>query len=690
MDLVQSSALLAAFVNLAVAIAILLRDRRRRLYVRFALLALNLCLWHTASFFHWGFHFEGAAQVRFAAGAFVPASVLSVFSLLVPVRSAALGPLKRTIGAVGVLLAALALTPYFQYKWADALAATYATASLFLTFQIVWRQSRSVVDRTDRVRLRTLVIGAALAALFGAADVFQTTVWLPLLGHVSVAIYMYFLYQTIITYRLIDLVELIAKAAVLGTLTLILAALFQLLLFWVGTGSGQFLFNAFIASFVILILYDQIRTWVEDRTIRLLFRERQAMNDLVEAMVTRLRSTLDVHQAVDLALDGLYNDRKLTHVSVYLVRNNEVGFGLTSHRGPKPPNAIDAESYRALFGEVVRQRVPLLRETFEQRLVPDTETAASSEAERSRATEILATYAELGASVVLPLVSGTEVLGLLCLGDAKMPAGFPADEIALAILVADQLAVTVENSAELERLRERDRLAALGEMSAGLAHEIRNPLGAIKGAAQVLEGGQVPPPMRELLSVIREETERLAGVVSQFLEYARPLKPALMPTDVNQAINRTLVLFNEERRQEAVEIRADLARDLPLVNSDADQLRQVFWNLLRNAVEAFVDGRGLIRLQTRVVSSPRGNRDMVEVRVIDNGPGIDAESQRRMFVPFFTTKAKGTGLGLAICQRIVTSHGGSIELSSKPGAGSTFMLRFPVLEKKPVVAKEGE
>lgn len=681
MDLVQSSALLAAFVNLAVAIAILLRDRRRRLYVRFALLALNLCLWHTASFFHWGFHSEAAAQVRFAAGVFVPASVLSVFSLLVPVRSPALGPLKRTIGFAGVGIAALALTPYFQRQWADALAATYAAASLFVTFQIVWRQSRKVVDRTDRVRLRTLVIGAALAAIFGAADVFQSTLWLPLLGHVSVAIYMYFLYQTIITYRLIDLVELIAKAAVLGTLTIILAALFQLLLYWVGTGRGQFLFNAFIASFVILILYDQIRTWVEDRTIRLLFRERQAMNLLVSAMVTRLRSTLDVRQGVDLALDGLYNDRKLTHVSVYLVRDNEVGFSLLSHRGPKPPNAIDAESYRALFGEIIRQKVPLLRENFERKLVPDPETPPASEAERMRATEILSTYAELGATVVLPMVSGTEVLGLLCLGDAKMPMGFPADEIALAIQVADQLAVAVENSAEFERLRERDRLAALGEMSAGLAHEIRNPLGAIKGAAQVLMTDRFPPESRELLSVIQEEVERLANVVSQFLEYARPLKPALSPTDVNQAISRTLVLFNEERRPDPFEIRTDLAVELPAINSDADQLRQVLWNLLRNAVESFTEGKGSIDISTRVVSSARGNRDIVEIRIRDNGPGIEAENQRRLFVPFFTTKAKGTGLGLAICQRIVTSHGGRIDLVSRMGVGSTFVMRFPALRK---------
>lgn len=677
MDLNQSSALLAAFVNLAVCIAILLRDRQRRLFVRFAILALNLCVWHTASFIFRAFASPASLQLRFAAGALVPVSILSVFTSLISVRSKVVEPLKRTVLVASLLIASLSLTPWFEKPWADAAAATVAAVSIFATFQLVWYRSRSAQQRTDKLRLRTLVIGGAATSLLSVGDSFGSGPF-PTIAHISIAIYMYFLYQTIITYRLIDLAELIAKGSVVIALTVILGALFELLLFWVGTGRGQFFFNSFIASFVILILYDQIRPWIEVRTIRLMFRERDAFNQTVVELLPRLRATIDLREVIDTALDALYNSRRLTHAAVYLIRDQELGFTLVSYRGPKPPPAIDPESNGAFFGEALRQKVPLLKENFEHKLNVDPEAAEPvSEAERARAGEVLTTFNELGTQVVLPLISNGEAIGLLCLGDARVQSGFPADEIALAYQVADQIAVSAENSAEFERVRERDRLAALGEMSAGLAHEIRNPLGAIQGAAQVLQPNQFPEETRELLSVIVEEVARLNNVVSQFLEYARPNKSALQPTDLNHVVQRTLTLFAEEEKSAAVVITTSLAPGLPSVMSDAEHLRQVLFNLLLNAVEAFDGAAGRIEVSTRTFQLSRGAKSVVELRVRDNGPGIDQDNLRRIFVPFFTTKAKGTGLGLAICQRIITAQGGRMEVQSRPNAGTTFVVRLP-------------
>jgi signal transduction histidine kinase len=678
LDLRQSSALLAAFVTLAVAISILLRDRRR-VYVRFAILALNLCAWHASCFFYRYIGDTPWHQLRFAAGVLIPPSILALLSALANVRGAIINPLRRTVTVAGLLIAALALTPYFSNPWADALAATYATASMFVTFQLVWQRARLAPQREDQVRLRSIALGGSLAAISGAGEAFQTNAWLPTLGNVAIAVYMYFLYQTIITYRLIDLAELIAKAAVLGALTLLLGAIYQLLVLWIGTGTGPFIFSTLISSFVILILYDQARSFIEERTIRLLFRERFELRETVQQLLPKMRGTIDVPTIINAALDALHDSRKLTHASVHLLRENEPGFALVAYRGPKPPQVIDAESHGAFYGEITRHKRPLLKENYERKLAPDPETAQLvSESERARSNEVMKAFAELGSSVVLPLVSGEQVLGLMSLGDARLQLGFPADEIALLYEVADQIAVGVENSEESERLRERDRLAALGEMSAGLAHEIRNPLGAIKGAAQVLEPRRFPEETRELLSVIVEEVERLNGVVSQFLEYARPMKPALVPTDLNAVVQRTLKLFAEEKRVEKVEVKTHLDDRLPRVQADADQLRQILLNLLLNAVDAFGADAGAIDITTRVVRTVRRTADLVELRVRDNGPGIDADNMRRIFVPFFTTKQHGTGLGLAICHRIMTAHGGRIDVLSRPGAGATFILRFPV------------
>jgi signal transduction histidine kinase len=257
--------------------------------------------------------------------------------------------------------------------------------------------------------------------------------------------------------------------------------------------------------------------------------------------------------------------------------------------------------------------------------------------------------------------------------------------------VAAQLGITVQNSKLYERMKERDRLAALGEMAAGLAHEIRNPLGAIKGAAEFvapLPGGKVPDDAGDFLRIIVEETTRLNRVVSQFLDYARPYRGEMIPLDVNEVVRRTLPLLVPAGEPGAAEgatraeVVLDLSPELPRTLGDAEQLRQVFLNLALNAVQAMegIEGR---RGRLLISTVPRRGRpgappQHVEVRFQDNGPGIAPLTQKNLFIPFYTTKEKGTGLGLPISQRIVENHGGFIEMRSRLGSGSTFTVVLPI------------
>ncbi|MFL5427560.1 MAG: two-component system sensor histidine kinase NtrB, partial [Myxococcales bacterium] len=253
--------------------------------------------------------------------------------------------------------------------------------------------------------------------------------------------------------------------------------------------------------------------------------------------------------------------------------------------------------------------------------------------------------------------------------------------------VAEQAAITIENSRLYEKMKERDRLAALGEMAAGLAHEIRNPLGAIKGAAQYLDPGTLRGGDAEILQIIVEEVNRLDGVVTQFLDYSRPFperaSDKFTRSDLNDVISRTMKLV-EPSLPANVRVELDLEPQLPLVLADAEQLKQVFMNLALNAVQAMPDG-GRLAVRTRRPqnplelsdASPRYTADMVEVRFADTGAGIPEDAKDRIFIPFYTTKTKGTGLGLAISQRLVKGHGGTIEVQSRLGEGTQFILRFP-------------
>jgi signal transduction histidine kinase len=281
----------------------------------------------------------------------------------------------------------------------------------------------------------------------------------------------------------------------------------------------------------------------------------------------------------------------------------------------------------------------------------------------------------------VPLVGNDRVIGFFNLWDERVPEAFASDEIALILDLAEQLSGVVENSKLYDRMRERDRLAALGEMSAGLAHEIRNPLGAIKGAAQCLDPKRLPGEEGEFLEVIVEEVNRLNGVVSAFLDYARPMKQNFGPTDLNEVVSRTVRLIQNEIPQN-VTLKVELAEGLAKVDADAEQLKQVLINLVQNARQAIGDKPGEIALKTirpERFGEPRFSAEQVELHVIDNGPGIPADQQVNIFVPFFTTKQKGTGLGLAICQRIVKNHGGAIAVQSRAGEGSLFIVRLPAL-----------
>jgi len=225
-----------------------------------------------------------------------------------------------------------------------------------------------------------------------------------------------------------------------------------------------------------------------------------------------------------------------------------------------------------------------------------------------------------------------------------------------------------------EQLRVQDRLAALGELSAGVAHEIRNPLSIIKGSAEMLRK-KLPEgdPRKELADFINSEVDRLNNVVTDFLQFARPTPPNLSYEDVNKTVQRSLGMLVSRFSEKKIDLCTDYDRQSSKTLLDKEKIHQVLLNLLFNAAEAMGEKGELI---VRTSSAPLTR----EFRIIiqDSGPGIPEENLKKIFNPFFTTKPSGTGLGLSIVQRILESHGGRIEVSSTVGKGTCFVLVLPV------------
>ncbi len=252
------------------------------------------------------------------------------------------------------------------------------------------------------------------------------------------------------------------------------------------------------------------------------------------------------------------------------------------------------------------------------------------------------------------------------------PVRQPDGQIFLLELVAD---VT-----EIERLRTRltetERLAAVGGLAAGLAHEIRNPLAAIVNAATLLEEEETltSEERASILEALRKEARRLNATLSDFLLFARPREIRRQTGDIRKVVEHVAALLQEERaRSDGVQVEVRVDSEVPQFAFDADQLTQVLWNIARNGVEA-MQGHGNLSFEV-------GRRNgEVRIAVADTGPGIPPEDRWRIFQPFFSKKPGGTGLGLAIAQRIVAAHGGRIDLESAPERGSRFTISLPVGE----------
>jgi signal transduction histidine kinase len=223
-----------------------------------------------------------------------------------------------------------------------------------------------------------------------------------------------------------------------------------------------------------------------------------------------------------------------------------------------------------------------------------------------------------------------------------------------------------------ERL-EREKSLLLEEMAPVLAHEIRNPLGSIKSAAQYLKSEARGEEESNLLTVIIEEVDRLNDVVSQFLNYARPYELNLEMHNANRLVGKALSLIRLSHLADHVTIEEELRADIPLVKVDAEQITQVLLNMVMNAVEAMPAG-GTLSIRTSKIESDTG--EAVGISIRDTGKGMKKEEMKNIFKPFFTTKERGAGLGLAICQRIIRNHGGRIRVKSIPDRGSIFFIRL--------------
>jgi len=290
----------------------------------------------------------------------------------------------------------------------------------------------------------------------------------------------------------------------------------------------------------------------------------------------------------------------------------------------------------------------------------------------------------LEAEVSIPLIWKGQLIGMINLSHKFNRDVYFHEDIELLGTLANQTAIAIENAKLYEDLKKSksyiqraDRLASLGTLTAGLAHEIRNPLVAIKTFTQLLPERFEDEEFRNhFLNIASSEVDRISSLINELLEFARPSDPKLEFEDINGILDGMILLVSTESKKKHIGVTKSFSNDLPPIKIDREQIKQVFLNILLNAVDATPED-GKIRVGTRSFVKP-GGEPYIQVEFTDNGKGIPKEYLEEIFNPFFTTKDKGSGLGLSITNQIVQDHHGYIVVESELDKGTTFFVNLPI------------
>ena len=698
------SALLTSVTTAALGAFVLIKNSQSSLYRVFSLYSFSIALWSgflalhvstenrqfaifTGKYLHVGAAFIPVMFVHFVSEFFGDRKHL--------INSAFLIVLYLIAGALIVLCVNGTLVsdvaPKYGIKYLMVANPGYIYLVMFFSLCAIWGLSRLVrgyvaAEGLRKNQLKYLLFGSMLGYVGGVDNflyLYDITIF-PLFpyGTYAIPIYVSSTAYAIAQYRLLDINVVIKRSLIYASLLLVLVLPCYLLVIWgqqAAFGNINYTFSLFTLLLFIMVgfLFPKIRFRTEEALERVLFQKR------VDYRETLLRSSREMVSIVDL--ENLSNSLVRTvsralgieTASLYLldetkgVYNLKVNIGLAKDRYPQ---ALLSKS-DPLIEHLTSIQEGVVKEELE--MAPD----------KMSGLQVAETMGGLEAEISVPILSKDKLIGILNLGHKEEKEIYSSEDLELLSTLANQAAIAIENARLYENLkqsqdtlRRADRLSSLGLLTAGLAHEIRNPLVAIRTFTQLLPERYNDAEFREgFQGLALKEVDRICGLINDLLSFARPSRPNVAEENMNDVVDGIARILETEAKEKGVEITRDFGSNLPRVWIDREQMKQVFMNLILNAIQAMREG-GSIFLSTRLNSrnDARHPGQFVQVEVRDTGAGIPTENLDHIFDPFFTSKDEGSGLGLSISHQIVQEHGGYVTVESKVGVGTTFCINLPI------------
>jgi signal transduction histidine kinase len=555
----------------------------------------------------------------------------------------------------------------------------------------------SGVSSFRRNRTRLVIAGVVVSLAGGSVDFLRFILgWERLypLGIPTNAVFAMALGVAIVRYRLWD-VGLFAKRVLLyALLALGLAPVALATMFVVSQlGLDPGLTPSMTSGVVLVVVFAAALPFLRsaDRAIeRVMFAREHGVREALTALSRDMAAILDVVGLGCALTDGLVERVPVLHATMY-VRDARQATGFRpSAQSVSPTHEVAGPGSDAIEAKLVHWLTltgePLtVEEIAERAMTEDGVRALAAEFEAARV------------AVLVPLFLDGELTAVLAVGEKLSGQVFEPAEIRLLDSLMAQTAVALKNARLYQDLQEQmvalqrtqqqlvqsAKLAAIGELAAGVAHELNNPLTVIAGHAQMLRTADTTPTVHRKLEVIESEALRAGRITRGLLDYSRRREPKHEPVALNALVPRALELIQSKLRGRSIVVDVQLADDAPVISGDADQLTQVLINLAGNAIDA-MGAEGTLTVRTTLLD------DTLELAITDTGTGMDEEQVNRIFEPFYTTKpeGKGTGLGLSVTLGILKSHGGSVAVDSALGRGTTMRVRLPrvfVPEPAPMV-----
>jgi two-component system, NtrC family, sensor kinase len=694
------SGLFDALMAAGLGLFVYTRDPSDSRYRTYALFCASLFFWGVGYFF-WLLAKDASTALFWARALMMGAIFLPVTAYHHVIQLLEVSSIKRDrIVATGYLLslALLVFVPtafivdsveqklIFAY-WPKPGVLFHVHVLMFFAFasgsilELYFGYKNSVGRR--RIHFRLLFITITVAYLGGSSNYY---LWydIPVLpiGCVAIGIYIIVFTYAILAYRLLDIDVIFKNTVIYASILsiLVIPCYFVIILGQqVAFGSIDYVFSGLTLALFIVVgfLFPKVRFRTEEALERALFQQR------VDYRETLLHSSRDMVSIVDIrALSEslvLTVARSLNIEKVSLLLTNEAKgiYQLEASTGLQID--ISETVLLAIGSPLVKllqlRREPVVKEELEW--VPvGSETPQTIEMMR-----------RLSAEISLPIISKDRLIGILNLGQKDDKAVYSKDDLELLSTLSNQAAIAIENARlyqnlkqSQDTLRRADRLSSLGLLTAGLAHEIRNPLVAIRTFTQLLPERYNDAEFREgFQGLALKEVDRICGLINDLLSFARPSKPNVAPENVNDVVDNIARILEAQAKEKGMSISREFSDRLPKVWIDREQMKQVFMNLILNAIQAMKEG-GSITLASRAVSrsgsEPSG--EFVQVEIRDTGIGIPEESLQHIFDPFFTNKDEGSGLGLAVSHQIVQEHGGFVTVESTLGKGTVFFVHVPV------------